>query len=49
MGKVKGKKKFSGVSVRDNPTAIVCENDFENEENTADLWQRIATQLQSGN
>ena len=47
MGKTKKDKKFSGATVRTNPTglAIYSEQDFENGDE--DIWQRISQQLES--
>ena len=48
MGKVKAKKKFLGSNARSNPTNLTLATEEEFENSSEDLWQRISSQLQSG-
>ena len=48
MGKTKPKKRFSGSNVRNNPATLSVATEEEFEVCADDVWQRIASQLQSG-
>ena len=48
MGKTKAKKKFTGSTVRNNPTNIQLLTEEELENDSQDFWERISAQLQSG-
>ena len=48
MGKSKAKKRFSGSNVRRNPTNLAIATEDELVDSSESVWQRISSQLQSG-